>query len=143
MPTLQQIRNEIDNDPTALGYAALRSQSNAAEALAARMNDPAATGQTLFRTWLDTAEVTAALVAAEVIALAQANRDLLAIVTSTSRIKTGSATLRSTIASIFASGTTSRANLVALASRPAARAEVLWGEGSSVTATDVGNALEL
>lgn len=143
MPTAQQIRAEIDADPKSLGYATLRAQTNGPEALAAKVNETGASAETLTRTWIDTADVLAAVVGSEVTALAQGNRDLLAIVTSTTRIKTGSSTMRTTLGGIFGAGTTSRTNLQALATRPASRAEALWGEGAYVSASDVGTALEL
>ena len=40
-----------------------------------------------------------------------------------------------------AAGTTTRTRLIATASRPATRAEVLWGEGVQVTDVDVATAL--
>lgn len=140
-PTSAQILTEINTDPKALGYATLRTQSNGPEALAAKMNEVAASAETLTITWLATEEALAVLVGTEVTALAQANRDLLTVVTSQSRIKTGSATMRATLGGIFASGTTSRTNLVALATRSASRAEALWGEGTVVTAQAVSIAL--
>jgi hypothetical protein len=143
VPTAQQIRAEIDADPKSLGYATLRAQSNGPEAAAAKLNELGASAETLTRTWVDTTEALAVLVGTEVTALAQANRDLLAIVTSTTRIKTGSQTMRAALGGIFGAGTTSRTNLQALATRSASRAEALWGEGAYVSASDVGTALEL
>lgn len=143
MPTAQQIRTEIDTDPKSLGYAALRAQSNGPEAVANRMNEVGASAETLTPTWTDTTEVLAVLVGTEIIALTQANRDMLAILTSTARIRTGSATMRAAIAAIFGAATTSRANLVALTTKSASRAAALWGEGTVISATDVGEAMEL
>lgn len=143
MPTAQQIRTEIDTDPKTLGYTTLKAQSNGREAVAAKMNEAGASAETLTRTWVDTTEALALVVGSEVISLAQANRDLLLLVMSTTRIKTGSATMRTTLGGIFAAGTTSRTNLQGLATRSASRAEALWGEGTVITATQVGEALEL
>jgi hypothetical protein len=66
-----------------------------------------------------------------------------ASVMSATQVKTGSSTLRTAIAAIFAGGTTSRANLVALTTKSCSRAAALWGEGVVVSPSDVGNALEL
>jgi hypothetical protein len=143
LPTAQQIRTEIDTDPKGLGYTTLKAQSNGPEAVAAKMNEVGASSETLTPAWTDTTEVLAVLVGTEIVALSQANRDMLTILTSTARIKTGSATLRAAIAAIFASGTTSRANLVALTTKSCSRAAALWGEGTVVSAAQVGEALEL
>jgi hypothetical protein len=67
------------------------------------MNEVGASSETLTPAWTDTPEVLAVLVGTEIVALSQANRDMLTILTSTARIKTGSATLRAAIAAIFAS----------------------------------------
>lgn len=141
--TIALLRAEIDNDPAALGYAAMLTEPNNTELLAARLNEVGASNQTLTPTWTDTTEVLAVLVGAEIEALTQAKRDELTMLTSTTRIKTGSATLRTTFAGIFGAATTSRANLIALTTRSASRAEALWGEGTRISANDVGLALEL
>ena len=107
------------------------------------MNQRGASNETLTITWLDTAEVLAVLVGTEVIALAQANRDLLLTLTSQPRIKSGSANIRTSLGGIFASGTTSRTNLQAVSTRSASRAEALWGENTYISPADVGAALEL
>lgn len=143
MPTAQQIRTEIDTDPKSLGYATLKVQSNGPEAVAARMNEVGASAETLTPAYTETIDVLAALVGTEVLALTQANRDMLAILTSTTRLKTGSSTLRAAIAAIFGAGTTSRANLVALTTKSCSRAAALWGEGVVVTSSQVGEAMEL
>lgn len=141
--TLTALRTEIDNDPKTLGYATLKAQSNGPEAVAAKINEAGASAETLTPTWTDTTEVLAVLVGAEILALTQANRDMLAILTSTVRVKTGSSTLRTAMAAIFGGATTSRANLIALTTRAASRGEALWGEGTQVSAQDVSLALEL
>jgi hypothetical protein len=143
VPTTQEIRTELDADPLALGYATLRTRSDAPSALAARLNEVGASSQTLTRTWVDTADVLAAVVGTEILALTQANRDLLAILTSTARVRTGAAAMRNSLGAIFAANTVSRANLIALSTRPASRGEALWGEGVNVSATQVADALAL
>lgn len=143
MPTLQQIRTEMDTDPKALGYATRRTQSNGPEQVADRMNEVGASAETLTRTWVATDEALAVLVGSEVTALAVANRELLMVIMSQSRIKTGSAAMRTTLGGIFAASTTSRTNLTNLATRSASRAEALWGEGTVVTATQVSEAMAL
>lgn len=143
MPTAQQIRTEIDTDPKSLDYATLKAQSNGPEAVAAKMNEVGASAETLTPMWTATTEILAVLVGTEILALSQANRDMLTVLTSTAQVKTGSATLRAAIAAIFGGATTSRANLVALTTKSCSRAAALWGEGIQISASDVGLALEL
>jgi hypothetical protein len=144
-PTLAILRTELDADPNALGYAALKVLSNGPEAVAAKINDPAANGgATLFKGFTAIEDVLACVIAAEYTALSAANKALWTdLVVRAPRIISGNANMRATIAGIFAAGTTSRANLVAVASRPASRAETLWGEGIRISATDVSLAYEL
>jgi hypothetical protein len=141
-PTTAQIRAELDSDPKSLGFATLRLQTNNAEACAARLNEVGASSETLTPMWTSSDEVKAVLVGTEILALDQAHRDMLAILTSTVRIKTGSLTLRTAVAAIFGGATTSRANLIALTTKSCSRAEALWGEGYKITDAEVGLALE-
>lgn len=142
--TIEALRTEIDTDPKGLGYAALRTQSNAPEALADKLNEAGASGETLFKGYTPVEDVTAAIVRADYDALGAAGKTFLnEVMLRGARLKTGDTNLRASMAGVFAAGTTTRANLVALASRPASRAEALWGEGIKVTPTQVGQALEL
>lgn len=142
-PTYTQIRTEIDTDPKSLGLVAMKTATNAAEQIAAKLNEKGASGETLTPTWTDTVEILAVVVGTEVLALTQANRDMLSILTSTVRMKTGSATLRTAVAAIFGGATTSRANLIALTTRSASRAEALWGENMFLSDYNVSQALAL
>jgi hypothetical protein len=142
--TLTQLRTEIDNDPKALGYAALKVLSNGPEAVANKINQAGASAETLFKSYTPIEEVLACVMASEYTALSAANKALWTdLVVRTTRIKSGDSNMRTTIAGIFAGGTTSRANLVAVASRAASRGEALWGEGTTVTDVNVADALAL
>jgi hypothetical protein len=99
MPTAQQIRTEIDNDPKALGYAALRAQSNGPEALAAKLNQAGASSETLFRSYVPLADVLACVVASEYGQLSTANKTLWQdLVVRSAQLKSGDANMRATIA---------------------------------------------
>ena len=74
-------------------------------------------------------------------ALTTANRELLALVMAGLPIDATKATTRTLIAAIFAAGTTTRANLVAVASRPGSRAEILFAPNVTVSSEDVAAAL--
>lgn len=141
--TTAALRAEIDNDPKSLGYATLRAQSNAPEALAAKLNEAGASAETLFRSYLPLEDALAGIVASEFNALSAAAKTACDQFLRGTRIKTGDANMRATLGALFAAGTTSRTNLLALASRDASRAEALWGEGAYVRAADVAAALEL
>jgi hypothetical protein len=146
--TLTALRAELDNDPKALGYAALKLLSNAAEALANKLNEPGTVpADTLFKSYVPIEDVLAAIDWVEYRNLVQESttapsKAAVDQFVRGTRIKSGSSNMRATMVALFPAGTT-RTALTALASRAAARAEVLWGEGFAVTPTDVGNALEL
>lgn len=144
MPTAQQIRTELDTDPKSLGYATLRTQSNAPEAVAAKLNQVGASAETLFKSYVAAEDVVAAIVRSEYDSLSAANKAFLNdVILSASRLKSGDANLRASITGVFAAGTTSRTNLTTLASRSATRAEALWGENTYISDVQVADALAL
>ena len=141
--TLALLRAELDNDPKTLGYAALWAQSNGPEAVAAKLNQAGASVETLFKTRVPTDEAKACIVLAEYTALSAASKQACDFFLSgTAFILSGSTNMRATIAGLFAAGAT-RTALIAIASRSAARAEILWGEGFRVTDVNVADAKAL
>lgn len=142
MPTAQQIRTEIDTDPKSLGYATLKVQSNGPEAVAARMNEAGASVETLFKAYVPTEELLAEMQWSEFTGWSAAIKAGVDQYFRGTRIKTGSATLRASLGAMLPTST-SKTNMIALASRPATRAEVLWGEFVVVNATQVADALAL
>lgn len=142
MPTTAALRTEIDTDPKTLGFAGLRTQSNAPEALAARLNELGASGETLFRSYLPMEDALAAIVAAEFTTLTAAQKTACDQFLRGNRIRTGDANMRSTLGGLFGVGTTSRTNLLALAQRPCSRAEALWGEGTLITDQQASEAMQ-
>ena len=142
MPTALQIRTELDADSKSLGYAGLRDDSNAPQALAAKLNEPGASAETLFKTYVAMEDVLACIVLTEFNALSAAGKTACDMFLRGARLRSGDANMRTTMAALFAAGAT-RTALIALASRAASRAEALWGEGVTVTDTEVSLALEL
>jgi hypothetical protein len=142
MPTLQEIRDEIDTDAETLGYDALWAQSNGPEAVAAKLNEAGASGEVLFKSSIPVEDLLAEIVLAEYTALTAAQKTALDQFARGVRIKTGSANMRATLGALFPAGAT-RTAVIALASRPASRAEALWGEGVHVSDNDVSLAMEL
>ena len=140
--TIAALTTEINTDPKALGYATLKAQTNGPEAVAAKLNEAGASAETLFKSYVPIEDVIAAIVISEYAAATAANRTFLEnVLLKGSKLKSGDANLRTSMAAIFAAGTTSRANLVALASRSASRAEALWGEGYVVSASQASEAM--
>lgn len=131
------LASEIASDPRALGFAGKSDFE-----IATLLNTPGASAETIFRSYVDTEDVVAGIVRSEYDALAAAGKTYLnEVVLKARRVRTGDATLRSQLAALFGAGTTTRANLTAVASRPASRAEILFGEGVSVSDSDVARAL--
>ncbi len=89
----------------------------------------------------DAGTLIAAIVRAEYDALSAANKTYLNAVLSVSGSIPLTATFKANLGGIFAAGTTTRANFLALQNRPGSRAEEL-GLGN-VTASDVANARRL
>lgn len=128
------LRTELTTDPVALGYSGLTDVQAAAKLNALD------TGRTLPRTNVPVAEIYNAIVnadwpdpgAAGTRVAESKLRGLLAMQT----IDASNANTKAIIAAIFGAGTTTRANLLALATRTVSRAEEI-GLGV-VTAGDVG-----
>jgi hypothetical protein len=135
--SLATLATEINTDPKTLGYTG-KSDSQIADLL----NTPGASAETIFKAYTDTPDVVACIVRAEWTALAAGDKQFLAeVILAAARVKTGDANLRAAVAGVFANGTTSRANLIAAASKAASRAEALFGEGVTVSHQDVAQAL--
>jgi hypothetical protein len=141
--SMAALMSEVTNDPKGLGYA---GQSGNADAIAVLMNtspEPIASGsqEQIYRTRVASQDLMAGIVLTEFTALTQANRDYCSMLFSAAFVNTGDANVRTQLGAIFASGTTSRANLLAAAQKNATRAEALWGDGYRVTAQQVYLAL--
>lgn len=134
---LTALAAELGTDPKTLGYAG-KSDAQIADLL----NTPGLSAETIFKAYTDTADVVACIVRSEWTALAAGDKQFLTeVILATPKLKTGDANLRAAVAGIFANGTTSRTNLIAAASKSASRAEVLFGEGATVSHQDVATAL--
>lgn len=130
------LATEINTDPKALGYAGKSDY-----AIALILNTVGASAETVIRAYTDTTEIVAGVVRAEFDALTAAAKSFLVdVVLKAPKVKTGDANIRTGLGAIFPAGT-SRNNLIAAASKSATRAEVLFGEGTSVSDADVAKAL--
>src|SRR5215207_602708 len=137
MPTATQIRAELDANPKALGYATLRTQTNAPEALAARLNERGASAETINVSYIPLEDAIAEVRQADFTALSAAGKTALDQYFRGSSIKTASANMRAVLGALFPNPSDTRTALLALASRSASRAEALWGENTAVTAIQV------
>lgn len=121
---------ELQNDPTAIGYAALLSAGKYGEVVAA-LNLPRG-GVTVGRTLIPSWEFINALAPAEYILLTQAQRDYLMLVACAGQVQLGGGGVRDALTALFGPATTSRANLIALLNRQASRAEFLFGQAVTI-----------
>jgi hypothetical protein len=134
------LSTELTADPKALGFAPLIA-ADSPEEIAARLNEPGRTAETLFRDYTPAADIVAAVVKAEYDALNATNKAWLNFLVSASTVRSGDATVRATVVGLFAAGAASIARLQAVSSRPASRAEILFGPGVTVNAVQVQQAL--
>lgn len=131
------LATEINTDPKALGYA-----NKSDYEIAVILNTPGASAETLFKSYTPIEDIVACILRSEYDSLAAAGKTYLnEVVLKGARVKTGDATLRTQVAQLFGAGTTTRTNLTNVASRPATRAEILFGENTNVSDQDVAVAL--
>jgi hypothetical protein len=134
---------ELDNDPKALGYEVMvDSNGNHDVGLVTEaLNTPGRSGETLIADRVETETIAGAIVRTEWNSLpADAKTFLADVVLSGPWVRTGSATMRANLAALFPAGSQTRDAMIALASRPAARAEILFGADGLVTAGQVEEA---
>jgi hypothetical protein len=138
-----ELGNEIANDPTGLGLTALATRDDF-DQIAPILNDTTL-GETIEPQYADVMDVVAAVVAAEFGSLTAAAQRLwgqvIAGAASRGQVETKQAGIKTLIQDIWGVGTTTRSNLGALQSRPASRAEALWGENVVVTELEVAKAI--
>ncbi len=133
-----QLKTEIQTDPAALGYAPFIA-SGSDNAIADLLN--AVGAFSINRTRIPAVEVVNAIVPTEWTALTADEKNRISFIVSAGEVDASAANTRSAFLAAFAGGTTTRANLVALQTRPGSRAEALFGSGTFVSADDVAKAL--
>lgn len=134
------LHTELLTDPHSLGYAPFVAQGATVQ-LASILNLPRAGEPTQFRNSVVGSDIAACVVFAEYTALTAGAQNVFNMVVSAAPLDATNSTLRTLIAAIFGSGTTTRANLIAVASRPGSRSEALFGLNVAVTTDDVAAAL--
>lgn len=141
--SLAALAAELNTDPTGIGYAALGWPNND-QAVVDALNAPIP-GETVTRKRVDPLELLSSIPLAEWEAVSDARRQYL-----NSLIGVSGATIDATdpvvwanLLDLFGVGTDSRANIQAKVQRDGSRAEVLWGEGTVVSVSQVARAANL
>ena len=139
VPSLQELRDEMDNDPKALGYS---GQTNFQ--IANLLNAIGLSSETVDVAVVSSAALQAEVVGSEYLTLNVGQRDLwAALLMGTDSVAVRDPEIRGQVLLVWDAGTTTRANLAALQTRSASRAEALWGDGTFITTTMVDEALLL
>jgi hypothetical protein len=121
-------------------HEAARDEGNH-QAIANALNQPQA-GITVRRGPAPSHMVMSAIIGTEFASLAAGPRDYLMALVSAGLVDLSNDNVRSALGAAFPAGTTSRANLIALADKtPASRAEQMFGVGTVITVADVGTLL--
>jgi len=142
--TLQQLHDEIENDPMEINYKEPSGEWKGDQVIADLINDPA-NGGVIQRSQLLPQEMIEQIVKADWDAISDASRQYIGLLPSLqviSAVQNGTE-VRTNLLAIFGAATQTRANLLAVVQRQGSRAEVLWGEGSFVTVGQVGHAANL
>lgn len=135
---LTALSAELTLDPAGLGYVGPDSED------AEKLNAPSPGGETVFRKAIPMSEIYAQIEwISEWAALPGVMRDGFRQLTSTDALDVTSPRVRAAMEGIFGAGSQTWANLASIATRPASRAEILWGEGTRVHHLDVAAARRL
>lgn len=114
------LKNEIIDDPKTLGYSGESDQW-----VTDKLNEIGASGETIIRSSIATGDVLKALVYLEVVALTSKDIQILNLFTFGDNIDPSDSNIQAMFQGLFGAGTTTRANLIALAQRSVSRAEKL------------------
>lgn len=117
------LKAEIDNDPKGLGYTGKTDQE-----VADLLNEIGLSNETVDRGVIDAHEVVSACEFSELDILTDKQQAMLSFIVSAGQVDTSNIKIKSIFAGLFGAGTQTRTNLLALAIRPASRAEVLFGQ---------------
>lgn len=140
--TISVLRTELLSSVFASTYSAAIAQGSH-NAVADRVNSYASA--TVSVGVIFAIDMQQAVVASEYAVLSGGQRDLwnAVVTTGVNGVSISNAALRAQVAFVWSAGTTTRASLLALDSKRGSRAELLFGEATVVTATDVQQALQV
>jgi hypothetical protein len=134
------LRTELQTDPQAIGYAP--HVQAARDQVIADLLNLTRTGAAYqqFRGVVSAYEIINATDPAEWAALTAQEKQRYQTLTGAGQVDLSNANLRAMFSAMFAANTTTRAALLAIATRTGSRAEVLFGPGVTVTAAQIGAA---
>jgi len=137
---ISELAAEITNDPKTLGLLAMGGNH---AAVAAKLNERGASSETIQVQEMGSGDAQNAVDHDEFKALSAADRDGWLAIVGLDSIPVRKAGIRSQLGAIWTAvgSPTTRAALTVLQSRSASRAEILWGEETTVTIAHVGEAL--
>jgi hypothetical protein len=136
MPTIAQLKAELDNDPAGLGYA-----GKGVTDTSALLNTPGAAHGTVDVQMVTNTDLQSAVVASEWAALANANLERLWLaVVGMETIPIHDANIRNQILEVWGPGTATRTNLAGLQTRQGTRAEALWGVDTYISNSEINEA---
>lgn len=140
---LQNLYNEITNDPTAIGYKTGATWKG--DGVIAGLLNTVIVGNTITRFNILPMEVINSIVLSELPQLSTDERWILDNLLSGGTVDATNSNTFSTLSTIFsnASMPLSRALLLAKIQRDGSRAEKLWGEGTVISNGDVGQSANL
>lgn len=141
---LQELHDYVETDPDEIGLKESNGDWKADQVIADLLNDPV-NGGLIQRSQLSPEEIIEQIAIADWNGIAAAERAYVALLPSLgiiSAVQDGTE-VRANLLSIFVTGTKTRDNLVSIVQRQGSPAEVQWGEGSYITAGNVGHAANL
>ena len=142
--SLQALHDEIEADPTGIGYKEAGGAWKGDAVIADLLNDPA-NGAIVERQYITPQEIIEQIAITDWNVITAAERLYVALLPSLdiiSAIQNGTE-IRSNMLAIFDVGTITRDNLIGVVQKDGSRAEVLWGEGTAITIGQVGHAANL
>ena len=145
MPTPSEIKAEIESDPQSLGYKNPDTTWKGDQEIADLMNAITGPGaETITRRLIKPEEIFNSIPYAEYQLYLPEKREyidtLLEMSGGSGVIDGTDAVVWSNLITLFPQGSQARTNVLAKIQRTGSRAEVLWGEGVTISARDVGEA---
>lgn len=129
------LKAEVINDPLGLGYAPYIAPGN--DQAIVNILNTVRPSSSITRTLVDAWEVVNSIVPVEYAALTAPAREYLNMVISANKVQLGGGAVRDGLSLVFGVGTTTRANITALLSRPGTRAEELFGIDIKISLEDI------
>lgn len=140
--TLQELRDEIVNDPLGLGY--VNGQGDwVGDQIITDMLNSTNNGANVRRTAVPMREIYANIVWADFMILGQGAREAFRLITSTNALDASSQNIIDAFVAIFGGGSATVSALNVATTKMGSRAEVLWGEGTSIAIGQVARAENL